>query len=284
MRGRSLLVALMLSCVGLQSLGVSSSYANTVAAVGTPPPVDFGSGSGVQGNQGDGTVEGSGSEHGGGGPGGVGIPTGPGCTTCTYTWVAVCNPAVTPNCGAVAAQCPLGFTLETELIHQPPKIDALVGVTECRSPTGLTPAQVQQAAVDRFSQLLTTALPTHQPGNGAIVNLPALFATNTPAEQVFTETLLGIPVTLDVHASWTWDFGDGTTLTTTEPGGPYPVTTLSHTYLRSGHATVALTTNWTGTFSMAGGPAAVIPGGPIPRVSAPFVLDIHEAHGVLVTN
>src|SRR5665213_685962 len=105
MRGRSLLVALMLSCIGLQSLGVSSSYANTVAAVGTPPPVDFGSGSGVQGNQGDGTVEGSGSEHGGGQAGGVGTPTGPGCTDCTYTWVAVCNPAVTPNCGAVAAQC-----------------------------------------------------------------------------------------------------------------------------------------------------------------------------------
>jgi len=127
-------------------------------------------------------------------------------------------------------------------------------------------------------------MPTHQPGNGAIVNLPALFATNTPAEQVFTETLLGIPVTLDVQASWTWDFGDGTTLTTTDPGGAYPVTTLSHTYLQSAHVTVALTTNWTGTYAMAGGPAATIPGGPIPRVSAPFALDIHEAHGVLVTN
>ncbi len=216
--------------------------------------------------------------------GGVGAPVGAGCTTCTYTWVAVCNPAVTPNCGAVAAQCPAGFTLETELIHQPPNPDALVGVTECRSPTGVTPAQVQQAAIDRFSQLLTTAMPTHQPGNGAIVNLPALFATNTPTEQVFTETLLGIPVTLDVQASWTWDFGDGTTLTTTDPGGIYPITTLSHTYLQSGHVTVALTTNWTGTYAMAGGPAATIPGGPIPRVSAPFALDIHEAHGVLVTN
>lgn len=277
-----------LAC-GLAILCCAVLAAPIAHAAQAPPPatgqgIDLNGGSGVQGNQGDGTVEGSGSEHGGGQAGGGGTPTGPGCANCTYTWVTVCNPAVTPNCGAVAAQCPVGFTLETELIHQPPAVDALVGVTECRSATGITPAQVQQAAVDRFSQLLTTALPTHQPGNGAIVNLPALFATNTPAEQVFTETLLGIPVTLDVRASWTWDFGDGTTLTTTDPGGPYPVTTLSHTYLRSGHVTVALTTNWAGTFSMAGGPAAVIPGGPIPRVSAPFALDIHEAHGVLVTN
>ena len=54
--------------------------------------------------------------------------------------------------------------------------------------------------------------------------------------------------------------------------------------MAAGQNTVILTTNWTGTFSMAGGPAIVIPGGVIPRVSAPFVLDIHEAHGVLVTN
>jgi hypothetical protein len=51
----------------------------------------------------------------------------------------------------------------------------------------------------------------------------------------------------------------------------------------AGTYTVTLTTNWTGTFSMAGGPAAVIPGGAIPRVSNPFPIEIHEAHSVLVT-
>jgi hypothetical protein len=58
---------------------------------------------------------------------------------------------------------------------------------------------------------------------------------------------------------------------------------LSHVYRLAGTYTVSLTTNWTGTFSMAGGPAAVIPGGAIPRVSNPFPIDIHEAHSVLVT-
>lgn len=78
--------------------------------------------------------------------------------------------------------------------------------------------------------------------------------------------------------------GNGGTLTTTDAGGSYPVTSLSHMYLAAGQNTVSLPTNWTGTFSMAGGPPIVIPGGAIPRASAPFVLDIHEARGVLVTS
>jgi hypothetical protein len=136
---------------------------------------------------------------------------------------------------------------------------------------------------DQFSQLLTTAHPSQQPAGAGVVNLPTLFATNTPQTQAFNETLLGVQVTLNVNASWTWDFGDGTTLTTADPGGSYPITSLAHAYLAAGSYAVTLTTNWTGTFSMAGGPAAVIPGGAIPRVSIPFAIDVHEARSVLVT-
>jgi PKD domain len=173
--------------------------------------------------------------------------------------------------------------METLIIDNPALPNPTLGATECRSATGATPAQVQQAALDAFSQLLTTAHPTQQPGGGSLVNLPTLFATNTPQTQTFNETLLSMQVTLNVQASWTWDFGDGTTLVSTIPGGQYPDTSLSHIYLAAGQYTIQLTTNWTGTFSMAGGAAAVIPGGPIPRVSAPFVLPVHEARGVLVT-
>ena len=173
--------------------------------------------------------------------------------------------------------------METLIIDNPALPNPTLGATECRSATGATPAQVQQAAVDAFSQLLTTAHPTQQPGDGSLVNLPTLFATNTPQTQTFNETLLGVPVKLNVQATWTWDFGDGTTLVSTIPGGQYPDTSLSHVYLAAGQYTIQLTTNWTGTFSMAGGAPAVIPGGAIPRVSAPFTLPVHEARGVLVT-
>jgi hypothetical protein len=274
-------IALVATAVCFAALfvgGVATAVQASPSVTSNPVPV--GSGSGVQGDGGSGTVDGTG--HQGGDPtAGAGVSSTNNCKGCTYKWVSVCDPALNTQCGNA---CPAGFLMESLVITNPALPASTIGATECRSPSGATPAQVQQAASDEFSQLLTTAHPTQQPVNGGIVNLPTLFATNTPPQQTFNETLLGVQVTLNVNASWTWDFGDGATLTTADAGGAYPITSLSHTYLVAAQNTVTLTTNWTGTFSMAGGPAIVIPGGAIPRVSAPFVLDIHEAHGVLVTN
>jgi hypothetical protein len=257
--------------------------AGAYAAVGPPPPqggTDLG---GIYGDPGGGTVDGA-SPGGGGSSTGQPGATGSGCAGCTYTWTESCDPAIDANCAAFIGACPPGFVMETLVINNPALPNPILGATQCRSATGATPAQVQQAAIDAFSQLLTTAQPTQQPGGGSLVNLPTLFATNTLQTQTFNETLLGVQVTLNVQASWTWDFGDGTTLVSTVPGGQYPDTSLSHVYLAADQYTIQLTTNWTGTFSMAGGAATVIPGGPIPRVSAPFVLPVHEARGVLVTS
>jgi hypothetical protein len=243
-----------------------------------PGPV----GVGVGGDGGGGTVDGTGNQGGGAGSGSQGGGGANNCIGCTYRWVAFCDPALA-NAGCGANACPAGFLLETLMITDPRLPAPIAGGTECRSPSGATPAQVRLAAFDQFSQLLTTAHPSQQPAGSGVVNLPTLFATNTPTTQTFDETLLGVQVTLNVDASWTWDFGDGTTLTTTDPGGGYPIASLTHVYLVSGSYVVTLTTNWMGTFSMAGGPAAVIPGGPIPRASRPLPVEVHEAHSVLVT-
>jgi hypothetical protein len=273
--------AVAAACCALPSVaGIAVATVTHAASAVAPDPINYGGNSGVNGDSGAGTVDGTGNQ--GSEPSGTGVSAPDNCKGCTYRWVGVCDPALGNNDCPNA--CPAGFALESLVITNPALPAPIVGATQCRSPSGATPAQVQQAASDQFSQLLTTAHPTQQPANGGIVNLPTLFATNTPATQTFNETLLGVPVTLNVDASWTWDFGDGATLTTTDAGGSYPITSLSHTYLAAGRNTVNLTTNWTGTYSMAGGPPIVIPGGAIPRVSTPFVLDIHEAHGVLVTS
>jgi hypothetical protein len=264
----------------------AAANVRAVAASGPANPSDVNSGPGpvgvgVGGDGGGGTVDGTGNQGGGAGNGGDHGGGTNSCVGCTYRWVAICDPALA-NAGCTNA-CPAGFLMETLMITDPRLPAPIAGATRCRSPSGATPAQVQLAASDQFSQLLTTAHPSQQPADGGVVNLPTLFATNTPVTQAFNETLLGVQVTLNVDASWTWDFGDGTTITSADPGGPYPITSLRHVYLVAGTYTVTLTTNWTGTFSMAGGPAAVIPGGAIPRVSPPFPLDVHEAHSVLVT-
>jgi len=276
-------VLVVFSCtVGLgPAVTAHATSLSTTTTVTAPGP--SGGGFGVGGDGGGGTVDGTGNQGGDAGSGGTqGAGGTNNCIGCTYRWVAFCDPALA-NAGCGANACPPGFLLQTLMITDPRLPAPIAGGTQCRSPSGATPAQVRKAVFDQFSQLLTTAHPSQQPAGRGVVNLPTLFATNTPVAQVFNETLLGVQVTLNVDASWTWDFGDGTTLTSTDPGGAYPIASLSHVYLAGGSYVVTLTTNWTGTFSMAGGPAAVIPGGPIPRVSPPFPLEIHEAHSVLVT-
>lgn len=273
---RRLLACALVILACTSGLGTTSAMAQPASGPST------GGGVGVGGDGGTGTVNGTGhqgDDPGSGGDHGGGANN---CDGCTYRWVGICDPALA-NSGCGANACPPGFLMETLVITDPRLPAPIAGATQCRSPSGSTPAQVRQAASDQFSQLLTTAHPSQQPAGGGVVNLPTLFSTNTPVAQLFNETLLGVQVALNVDALWTWDFGDGTTLTTTDPGGAYPIASLRHIYLHAGTYTVTLTTNWTGTFSMAGGPAAVIPGGPIPRISIPLSLDVHEAHSVLVT-
>lgn len=47
---------------------------------------------------------------------------------------------------------------------------------------------------------------------------------------------------------YAWDFGDGSTLTTTEPGRPYPAFDLTHVYTELADRQITLTTTWTGRY------------------------------------
>src|SRR5699024_6693186 len=51
-----------------------------------------------------------------------------------------------------------------------------------------------------------------------------------------------------------WDLGDGNTITTNNPGEPYPSTEISATYTQEGWYDITLTTTFSGQFSVEGGP------------------------------
>ncbi|UJP40099.1 PKD domain-containing protein [Cellulomonas palmilytica] len=50
--------------------------------------------------------------------------------------------------------------------------------------------------------------------------------------------------------SYTWDFGDGETVVTADPGRPYPAFVVTHTYLDLGRRTISLTTAWSGRYRL----------------------------------
>ncbi len=117
-----------------------------------------------------------------------------------------------------------------------------VGPPVCASAADITPGMVLSA----FRRLPLTPSPlVVQPDRGwALVNKPTVVHADG-GPQTLTTTILGTAVTIaPTPTSYAWDFGDGATLTTADPGRPWPTGTLTHTYQRVGTYTIALTTTW----------------------------------------
>ncbi|WP_235564736.1 hypothetical protein [Modestobacter sp. Leaf380] len=87
-----------------------------------------------------------------------------------------------------------------------------------------------------------------------------MFFTDSPTQQTFTVDIRGFAVVIVAGAqTFTWHTGDGTDLTTSDPGAPYPAQTVTHSY-SSGTYTANLTVTWGGTFSVDGGAQVAVPG------------------------
>jgi hypothetical protein len=109
---------------------------------------------------------------------------------------------------------------------------------ECRDPADLGPVQEQRrqlAWTDVLSAVRRVGIPAEQveAPQYTLVNLDTTFYT-TPAPIDRSLTIIGYAV--DVHiepTSYTWNWGDGSSDTTTTPGQPYPNTDVTHTYDRA---------------------------------------------------
>lgn len=85
------------------------------------------------------------------------------------------------------------------------------------------------------------------------VHMTNVLHTNPETQELNTE-LLDTPVAIRATpVSFHWDLGDGNTITTTNPGEPYPSEQVSATYSHEGWYDITLTTTFSGQFSVAGG-------------------------------
>jgi PKD repeat protein len=99
---------------------------------------------------------------------------------------------------------------------------------------------------------------------------------------VNTVTLLGFPVVVEATPmSYTWNFGDGKTLTTTTPGKAYPAKEITHKYLKRGNVSVTLTTNYAARYNVADTGWQYVDGA-VPITGPATALIIREAVPVLV--
>lgn len=132
-------------------------------------------------------------------------------------------------------------------------------------------------------------------GGATLVNIQTLLWLDTkPDLDLGTATLLGASVELRAHLDHvTWDFGDGESDTTHDPGRAYteadPCDTKlcdgywGHVYAHRGPVTISATATWTGEYRVGAGAWQAIPG---QATAAPATtnLTIKQARGVLVPN
>ena len=76
----------------------------------------------------------------------------------------------------------------------------------------------------------------------------------SPNKQTFNITLLGTAVEVEATpVSFNWDWGDGQTFETTDPGTPYPNYSVSHPYEVTGNGyVIKLRTSWSARWRIAG--------------------------------
>src|SRR5690606_37729002 len=96
--------------------------------------------------------------------------------------------------------------------------------------------------------------------------------------------VLGLPVTVQATPHrFTYDWGDGHSTSTRDPGRPHPAFDVFHEYEQLGTVAITLTTEWTGRYQAAGDPRwRQIPGtGTASTTSRPF--DVEERTSRLVS-
>ena len=206
-----------------------------------------------------------------------------GCVDCVWRVSTLCTKAelAAGVCQRIVIGCPVGTQPVRIWLLRPGQDWAVVGMA-CQGPTPpRTLADVGSAVHDRAVTALPPLRAAVQPADGALVSLPALFRTGQPAAGIRGADLsvLGLDVRLDARVRWHWSWGDGTAQWTALPGGPWPDSSVSHTYRRAQRLIAVVSAVWRGEYVVEGlGPFAV-PGPPLTQQeSVPVIVRAAHAH------
>lgn len=110
---------------------------------------------------------------------------------------------------------------------------------------------------DRLIKLLPTGGIAYQPEAEPLVNVPIYFWSDLPTQFATRVTVVGEVVDVLLRPGFVWSFGDGTFLSTTDPGGPYPNGKIKHTYKNPGIYPITLVQSWNGHWTHNGTTRAI---------------------------
>jgi hypothetical protein len=102
---------------------------------------------------------------------------------------------------------------------------------------------------DRLTKLVPTAGVAYQPEFEPLVKTDVYFWCDLPTIFQSRVDIIGEIVDVTLRPSFTWSFGDGSVMSTTENGAPYPNGTIRHSYSKPGNYVITLLTTWNGSFT-----------------------------------
>ncbi len=209
------------------------------------------------------------------------------CATCRWALGIMCR-GDSPDspCSPAAQSCPADQRRYVVLLWRPETpVWTEIGLV-CLSPAGpTTVADVAATLHDRVLENVPDLLPTMQPADRTLIQLPTLFASGQPehlGERTFD--LVGFQIVLQGKATWDWDFGDGASVSTQEPGGAWPDTSVAHTFTSAGHFPVEVTSSWEAWFTVDGMGPFRVGGEPVVQVAPPLDVEVLQARAELVAN
>ncbi len=149
-----------------------------------------------------------------------------------------------------------------ELIPRPtatpkPKRTYKPRVKSTVKPTLKPKATTSVSLNDRLIKLLPTGGIAYQPELEPLVNVPIYFWSDLPTQFATRVKIVGEVVDVLLRPGFVWSFGDGTFLSTTDAGGPYPYGKIKHTYKSPGIYPVVLVQSWNGNWTHNGTTRAI---------------------------
>jgi PKD domain len=183
----------------------------------------------------------------------------PGLTPAPVAPKPVSHPTVIPipkpSAKRTVNPTPRPYVRHVPYVYHPPKPKPAATIT--------TPKEVAEVNLaDQISQLLPMRHIYIQPANGVIAQLPTYFWTDTNPLFTTATKILGISVGVTLDPTFLWQFGDGSSFITTQPGAELPDKTITHVYKKAGRFTCTLTVSWLGNWN-AGGYSYPVTGGAI---------------------
>jgi hypothetical protein len=208
------------------------------------------------------------------------------CAECRWAFLPMCREGSDVACGPAADSCPPGQFRRIVLLLRPNATEwEEIGLVCLRASGPTTVADVADRLHNVVIEKVPPLRPSSQPLGGTLVQLPAIFDSGQPAHLGDREfDLVGFHVVLQGRATWLWRFGDGSEVTTSEPGGGWPDDSVSHTYRKAGEYSVTVATEWRAWFTVDGLGPFEVGGDPVVQVASPFGIPVQQARAQLVVD